>query len=88
LKGRDAHREYDRQYHKNIDNKRRHGAIKRELIKALLRHKKSDAETGINYEPCMAIVEAGVEPDEAVEKTVEKTKRAKRAPVICQVQYV
>jgi len=80
-----SHREYDRQYHKDIDNKRRHGAVKRELIKALLSHKKSDAETGINYEPCMAILEPAVESDEAIEKTGKKTKRAKkRAPVICQ----
>ncbi len=52
LKRRDARQEYDRQYHKNIDNKRRRGAAKREIIKAALRHNnKSDAETGVNYEP-------------------------------------
>jgi len=80
----DAHREYDRLYHKDIENKCRCGAVKHELIKASLRHKKSDAETGVNYKLCMAILEPAVESDEAIEKTIEKTKMAKRAPVICQ----
>jgi len=84
LKRHDAHREYDRLYHRDIENKRRRGAVKRELIKALLSHKKNDAETGINYKPCMAILEPAVEPDGAIETTVERTKRTKRAPIICQ----
>jgi len=83
LKRQDAHREYDKKYHQNIDNKCRHGAAKQEVIKASLCHKKANAETGINYEPCMAIEEPMVEEELAVEKTVEVTKRAKKAPVIC-----
>jgi len=54
-----------------------------EVIKALLQHKKSNAETGINYEPGMAILEATVESEAAVEKTIERTKLAKKALVIC-----
>ncbi len=77
--------ENDRQYHKDIDNKCRHGTVKQELIKDSRRHKQSDLKTGINYKPCMAIQEAAVEPgDEAIEKTVGKTKWAEKAPVICQ----
>ncbi len=57
-----------------------------EVIKALLQHKKSDAETGINYEPGIfgiAILEATVESEVAFKKTVERTKLAKKALVIC-----
>jgi len=49
----------------------------------LLRHKKSDAKTGINYKPCMAILDATAESEEAVQTTIGETKLAKKAPIIC-----
>jgi len=63
LKLQDARQEYhDKQYHKDIKNKWRHGAGKQEIIKVLLGHKKANAKAGISYKSGMALKETSVEP--------------------------